>query len=529
MLSPAESGHEADWKEGDEWKREAIDEQIKAIKESEFDVEFSGDTTSLGLRFVGKKVIFAAPSSTAAKAGVKPGSLFVKIGDKLLTNSTSAINMTIRMTLKKSKPFNVTFRHPTARERAIEGGGSSSTSEKRGGSSYDGSSEVARLKAELKVVQAKLSTEKKLRDNEQQQTMIWKQLLNTQVAELEKAHKVAESQLKIMSEKAEESRQKFESAIKEKDSLKEQLLKTSGHLAEIKKELESERKQRDSISKENEQLEHKINKQAMQLKDVTLMFNNGQQLMLSAHKRIGELELKLKEAEESEMKTALQGKEMEITRLKRKIGSLSHLKGAGTGGLGEGGHHQSGSSRSSSKSPSHKRRGGTEDDLDFKALYDNIDTDIGIHGEVVLLTSHCTGMIEKSHQDRLRHLFAALGYIYQEVDGGMDKSLRKFLCGKSGINTYPQVFMRSGEGESTGYVFIGDFEKVFEMNELGRIHSVFKGCAMTESGQRAAAAKEKNKRDNKGPGKINGENDLNNGNSAYSMPSTFRFSLLDHL
>mmetsp|Transcript_23372 Transcript_23372/g.32681 ORF Transcript_23372/g.32681 Transcript_23372/m.32681 type:complete len:258 (-) Transcript_23372:172-945(-) len=257
------------------------------------------------------------------------------------------------------------------------------------------------------------------------------------------------------------------------------------------------------------------------------MFNNGQQLMLSAHKRIGELELKLKEAEESEMKTALQGKEMEITRLKRKIGSLSHLKGTGKGG-GGGGVVPGGSSRSSSKSPSHKRRGGTEDDLDFKALYDNVDTDSGTHGEVVLLTSHCTGMVEKSHQDRLRHLFAALGYIYQEVDGAMDKSLRKFLFKKSGINTYPQVFMRSGEGESTGYVFIGGFEKVFEMNELGRIHSVFKGCAMTESGQRAAAAKEKNNRD-KGPSKIDGENDLNNGNSAYSMPSTFRFSLLDHL
>uniref|UniRef100_A0A7S3YZU4 Uncharacterized protein n=2 Tax=Lotharella globosa TaxID=91324 RepID=A0A7S3YZU4_9EUKA len=60
----------------------------------------------------------------------------------------------------------------------------------------------------------------------------------------------------------------------------------------------------------------------------------------------------------------------------------------------------------------------------------------------------------------------------------MNKDIRERLVRLSGIGTYPQVFVRSGNpGDEAGFVFMGDFHKVFEMNELGRIHRVFKGCA----------------------------------------------------
>mmetsp|Transcript_16738 Transcript_16738/g.30029 ORF Transcript_16738/g.30029 Transcript_16738/m.30029 type:complete len:158 (+) Transcript_16738:59-532(+) len=104
------------------------------------------------------------------------------------------------------------------------------------------------------------------------------------------------------------------------------------------------------------------------------------------------------------------------------------------------------------------------------------------HGRVVLLTSHCAGILEKSQQDRLRHLFDALGYKYREIDGADSPEIRKQLVERSGKGSYPQVFISSSSSSGSGsddagcYVFMGDFNTVFEINERGRIHAVFRGC-----------------------------------------------------
>jgi len=117
-----------------------------------------------------------------------------------------------------------------------------------------------------------------------------------------------------------------------------------------------------------------------------------------------------------------------------------------------------------------------ESKASLQSLQSEEEDDASIHGVVLLLVSYCAGIREKSQQDRLRHLFAALEYKTLEVDGAMNPKIRRKLTSKSGLTTYPQVFVQSGKGESAAYLFVGSAEKVFEMNEHGRIHVIFKGC-----------------------------------------------------
>mmetsp|Transcript_18511 Transcript_18511/g.25738 ORF Transcript_18511/g.25738 Transcript_18511/m.25738 type:complete len:529 (-) Transcript_18511:124-1710(-) len=513
FLAPSEKGFRNDWKhdETGEWKIEALTKEIKSIQDSVFEKVFSAETTSLGVRFVEKKVIFVAAGSAAAKQGIQAGVRFVKIDGKSVPNSTSAINAMLRLILRKSKSFSVTLRPPTARERhrdsgkpltkpshssskistspklhlngsASQGSGGSSRSEvdtKSAASETQVTEEIIKLKNSVSGLQKKLDTERKLRENERQQGDIWKQLMNSQIQELETAHKVKEEELKQSNAKIARLSESLDKTNQESARLKERLSKTSDELENTKKAYDDSNQKKQRAEKEKSEIKTKYDSTKKELEEITKIFNNGQQLMLSAHKKIEELEAKLKEAEDSKLKRLLQRKDEEITRLKRQVEDLVRIGGVGASSQardpskGELGRHRNGFGSDNS----FKIDSADIEDMDLKELYAKVDTDIGTHGTIVLLVSHCAGQVAKGQQDRLRHLFAALGYKFEEVDGAMNKSLRVVLCEKSGIGTYPQVFMKSGEGDNAGYVFIGDSQRVFDMNEVGKIHQIFRGCA----------------------------------------------------
>mmetsp|Transcript_26104 Transcript_26104/g.62904 ORF Transcript_26104/g.62904 Transcript_26104/m.62904 type:complete len:494 (-) Transcript_26104:129-1610(-) len=484
LLVASEKEFEGEWRdEKGEWKTAELREEIQNVKKSYFQVEFPRDSDALGLRFVGRKVIHVTPGSLAARCGIKPNIFFVKINGTSVPNKTSSINAMLRLALKKQdQSFVITFRPLTKREalREMGDGGARSTPSQSGVNTSRTQSTVdaqehEKRKAEIESLKRRIETEVKLRENEKQQAEIWKQLLNKQIEELERARDASKAQVTLANEQISRARDTNAELEKEKESLQALLKEAKGELKSAREKItENEREiqllktKGKTCEDKNIKLEEAVKVQKEQLEDITQMFNNGQKLMLAAHKKIGELESQLKKSKEAEITKTLERKEEEIVRLKKRVEDLVNL----TGKIG---------ASASSPRENDKRGPGriiSEEDLDFKALYNEVDTTTGIHGVVVLLVSHCAGLVEKSHQERLRHLFAALGYRYEEVDGAMEADLRKNMTTKSGITSYPQVFVRSGEGEDAGYVFIGDFDKVFEMNELGKIHQIFRGCAL---------------------------------------------------
>jgi len=505
LLVPSEIGKESDWKttEGG-WDAKRLRCEVDTVEKSYFDVEFPEKINKTGLIFDGWKIVGVETGSVSARMSLRAGLYLVRIGSHRATHkfSTAIIKNLIRIQLKTSKPFKITCRPATAREEGRKGsaGGGEVEMKQKGaaagsvgaagsaaaaadglfkqkhlkpteGTSPASRAQLSRLKEEISSLKRQLETEKTLRKNEQEQTELWKQLMNGQIEELERASDAKQAQLQLVQAQktqAEKRSKKFRKA-EEKSKLelheaKCRIGKLEENLVQILKERDEKNDQIRLLEKEKEQVNSNLSAQKDQLDDITRMFNSSQKLMVTAHKKIENLESQLKEAKNSELSRQLKEKEDQVIRYKKRMEDLVRISGTA---------------------------GGTGDPLGVGLgvkVEDKESEEPIAHGRVVLLTSHCAGILEKSQQDRLRHLFDALGYKYREIDGADSPEIRKQLVERSGKGSYPQVFISSSSSSGSGsddagcYVFMGDFNTVFEINERGRIHAVFRGCERRYSG-----------------------------------------------